>query len=77
MFNTAELFVSRLTEVEKLELRNASEDKIDWLYYNMYRHELVGSIPEGLKMVRDALVLINITHRKQADADTFGLTWKF
>ena len=77
MYKTAPLLFARLTEVEKLVIRAASEGTIEWLFHARYKREIVGSEAASLKVFNETIRLIQEDHRAKASADSFGLTWKF
>jgi hypothetical protein len=67
-----------LTEVEKITLRSSNEGRLQWLYNNIYKHE----VPMQGKSVEEGM---EVMHQLQADCcselgknDTvFGQTWLF
>lgn len=75
MYNTAELLVNRLTEVEKLMIRAASIGTLDHLFDTHYKNEISALDPRAV--FAEAVDLIQDQHRRTAAQDLFGLTWKF
>ena len=77
MFTTAEHFLERLTEVEKATIRGASPGKLDWLFYNIHRHEFKLDVDSAKSVFDNACDLVIeqfVNYGKQAG---FGKTWRF
>lgn len=67
-----ELLLARLTEVEKISLRRASEDRLHWLFHNQYFAELKSEA--DLQKVQADL---NATYAVKSQSNEFGRTWAF
>jgi hypothetical protein len=73
MFNTADQFVSRLREIEKIKLRASTEGELEFLA-DKHKWEFVN--PETAKALFDQAVAKVKAEFKQASLHpTFGRTW--
>lgn len=77
MFKTAEHFVARLTEVEKMSIRRANEDQMHWLFYNMHQHEFDLDSPESLLTFLSTKSIIDQNFADISAQPHFGKTWAF
>lgn len=69
MFKTAEAFANRLTAVERMKIRAASEDGLARLFYVDHRFEIDAADAEGMAIFKEAVALINEQFRvKSASA---------
>lgn len=59
MFTEAEVFSERLSTVEKLKIRGASEDGLLHLFYSMYRFEFALDEAAALKQFLKAVQLVD------------------
>lgn len=78
MYKTVELFVARLTEVEKIIIRHAtSEDRMNYLFYANHAFEIDLKPEAGLKLFYKAREILMADFIKASEALVFGNTWKF
>lgn len=69
---------NRLTEVEKMRLRSASPDRIEYLADTAYLGDLNGKpFEERVAIVIETTALVNLEFASKSMHPTFGLTWKF
>lgn len=52
MFTTPEALIARLTPVEKIKIRAASTDALDWMYRAMHQYEIALDETAGLAMMQ-------------------------
>lgn len=65
MFTTADLFVARLTPIEKITLRMAStEDRLHWLFHSMHRYEFALSADEAYETFKQAVKILHADFAK-------------
>ncbi len=61
MFTTAELFVARLTPMEKITLRAAqTEDRLHWLFDTMHRYEFDLPPDEAYETFKQAVKILHV-----------------
>ncbi len=78
MFKSAEIFVGRLSEVEKIRLRaSATEDRTRWLFDTVHRYEF--DLPEDAAWAEFKAALQLVQEKFKADSRQLGFsrTWTF
>lgn len=71
---------NRLTEVEKIDLRRASADRLLWLWRNIYRHEPAHqglTEEQGVVKMDELVAQAGESFLKNNSNPGFGMTWKF
>lgn len=60
MFTTADVFVGRLTPIEKITLRGAStEDRLHWLFHAMHRYEFALPEDQAYETFKQAIKILH------------------
>lgn len=77
MFKSPEIFVARLTEVEKSRIRGANEDRLDYLFRTAHRPELIGSDKVARAAFDKACAMIEAAYVEASSSNKFGRTWAF
>jgi hypothetical protein len=68
MFTNPNIFASRLSDVEKIIIASASEDRLDYLFYNFYRFEFsLNEVESKCVFNRAAKHVKDNYYKKQAD----------
>ena len=77
MFSSAPLLFSRLTEVEKIQLRNASEGQVDWMFHNIFKYEIGLPIEAARQLFGEVVSITKENFVKDSQGTGFGKTWVF
>lgn len=77
MFTDSTILANRLTEVEKMKIRAANPSRLEWLFNNIYRHEIALSREEGMKMFTNVQEILLERFTENGKSEGFGRTWAF
>jgi hypothetical protein len=77
MFTEAKNFTQRLTEVEKIDIRGASQGRLEWLFNAVHQFEFNLPVDEARKTFFEACEQVNAQFKEQSAENEFGKTWRF
>lgn len=78
MYKTADLFVARLTEVEKIRIRAVNTiDELEHMFQTKHSFEFDLSLEKARVEFLKAVDIIRAAFTRQSAETEFGLTWKF
>lgn len=77
MFTDVNLFVARLSEVEKSKFRLATEDGLLHLLYASHRFEIDMNDTSAVKFIRKVKETLSKDFAERSADTRFGSSWKF